>query len=65
LLIDVEDRKMFVEDDEDDDTKRKRERHEIDVLRWDYGPDAERVYHEQKRLKTTGGFGSEFMSDTL
>ena len=33
LLIDCEDRKMYVEDDEDEDFKRNLELHEIDVLR--------------------------------
>ena len=65
FLIDCADRKMHVEDEEDEQTRLKRERHEIDVLRWDHGPDAERVYHEQKRRRTEGGFDSEFTSDTL
>ena len=56
---------MYVEDEQDEETKRKREKHEIDVLRWDHGPDAERIYHEQKRRRTEGVFDSEFMSDTL
>ena len=65
-IIDCEDRKMYVEDEEDEDVKRKREHHEIDVLRWDYGPDAEKVYHQQKRQKLIDmQNGSDYMGDTL
>ena len=44
--------KLYEEDEEDENTKRKREEHEIDLLRWEHGEQAREMHtwHKRQRL---------------
>jgi hypothetical protein len=50
-LMDVSDTALYEKAEEDEDTKRRREEHEIDVLRWQYGDYAFEHYHESKKQR--------------
>ena len=49
--MDVQETPLYEKADEDENTKRRREEHEINIRRWEFGDDAPEMHKNAKKQR--------------